>query len=218
MAAVHEFDTQTTLGSLVSCLLEVIICLSNLSTLVEEWPIVMSMSVCVSACLSTSYLQIFTNFLHVAYGCGSVLRISSFMPGICDAKKFILKLTQQALTLLLGRQEGYPACKKLSDGVLAWLSIWSELQTCIYPILCRCHSLSLASVKSRLVLPFWYWLTWVVPENGPLNGCVFVWLSRGSTDLTPQYAKTDWPGGSTGPGVEYDIIDCLVVRCDAVFG
>ena len=27
-----------------------------------------------------------------------------------------------ALTLLVGRQEGHPACKKLSDGVLAWLS------------------------------------------------------------------------------------------------
>ena len=25
---------------------------------------------------------------------------------------------------------------------------------------------------SRLVLPFWYWLTWVVPDKGPLNGCV----------------------------------------------
>jgi len=35
-------------------------------------------------------------------------------------------------------------------------------------------SLSLASVKSRLVLPFWYWLTRVVPEKGPLNGCVYV--------------------------------------------
>jgi len=32
-------------------------------------------------------------------------------------------------------------------------------------------SLSLASVKSRLVLPFWYRLTWVVPEKGPLNVC-----------------------------------------------
>jgi len=32
--------------------------------------------------------------------------------------------------------------------------------------------LSLASVKSRLVLSFWYWLTRVVPEKGPLNGCV----------------------------------------------
>jgi len=27
-----------------------------------------------------------------------------------------------ALTLLVGQQEGHPACKKLSCGVLAWLS------------------------------------------------------------------------------------------------
>ena len=38
-----------------------------------------------------------------------------------------------ALTLLVGRQEGHPACKKLSGGVLAWLSVWSEVQTCICP-------------------------------------------------------------------------------------
>jgi len=31
-----------------------------------------------------------------------------------------------ALTLLVGLREGHPACKKLSDGVLAWLSVWSE--------------------------------------------------------------------------------------------
>ena len=30
------------------------------------------------------------------------------------------------------------------------------------------------SVKSRLVLPFWYWLTRIVPDKGPLNGCVSV--------------------------------------------
>jgi len=34
-----------------------------------------------------------------------------------------------ALTLLVGRQEGHPARKKLSSGVLAWLSVWSEVQT-----------------------------------------------------------------------------------------
>jgi len=38
-----------------------------------------------------------------------------------------------ALTLLVGRQEGHPACKKLSGGVLAWLSVWSKVQTCIWP-------------------------------------------------------------------------------------
>ena len=79
-----------------------------------------------------------------------------------------------ALTLLVGQQEGHPACKKLSGEVLAWLFVWSDVQSqiCIWPSWCHCHSLSLASVKSRLLLPFWYWLTWVVPDKGPLNGCV----------------------------------------------
>jgi len=76
-----------------------------------------------------------------------------------------------ALTLLVGQQEGHPACKKQSGGVLTWLSVWSEVQTCIWPSWYHCHSLSLAPVKSRLVLPSWYRLTQVVLEKRPLNGC-----------------------------------------------
>ena len=82
-----------------------------------------------------------------------------------------------ALTLLVGRHEWHPACKKLSGGVLAWLSVWSEMQTCIWPSWCHCHSLSIASVKSRLVLPFWYRLTSVILEKRPLNVCVCVCVS-----------------------------------------
>ena len=37
-----------------------------------------------------------------------------------------------AFTLLVGRQEAHLACKKLSGGVLAWLSVWSKVQTCIW--------------------------------------------------------------------------------------
>jgi len=62
--------------------------------------------------------------------------------------------------------------KKRSGEVLAWLSVWSEVQTCIWPSWCHCHSLSLASVKSRLILPFWYRFTRVVRDKGPLNGYV----------------------------------------------
>ena len=47
-----------------------------------------------------------------------------------------------------GRASGL---QKLSGGVLAWLFVWSDVQTCIRPSWCHCHSLSLASVKSRLV-------------------------------------------------------------------
>jgi len=37
------------------------------------------------------------------------------------------------LTLLVWQQEGHLACKKLSGGVLAWLSVWSEVQIYISP-------------------------------------------------------------------------------------
>jgi len=72
--------------------------------------------------------------------------------------------------LLVGQQQGHLACKKLRGRVVAWLSIWRGVQTCMWP---SCHSLSLASVKSRLVLPFWYRLTQAVQDKGPLirYGC-----------------------------------------------
>jgi len=34
-----------------------------------------------------------------------------------------------ALTLLVGRQEGHPACKKLSGGVLAWNRIIGSIDS-----------------------------------------------------------------------------------------
>ena len=38
-----------------------------------------------------------------------------------------------ALTLLVGRQEGHLACRKLSGRVLVGLSVWIEVQSCIWP-------------------------------------------------------------------------------------
>ena len=85
-----------------------------------------------------------------------------------------------ALTLLVGRQKGHPACKKTEwwgAGMVIWLERGADLH-CIWPSWCHCHSLSLALLKSRLVLPFWYRLTWVVPDKGPLNDvCVCVTLA-----------------------------------------
>jgi len=75
-----------------------------------------------------------------------------------------------ALTLLVGRQEGHPACKNWVVG--CWCGYLCRLAS--DPADATATHLSLASVKSRLVPPFWYRLTWVVPEKGPLNGCVCV--------------------------------------------
>jgi len=68
-----------------------------------------------------------------------------------------------ALTLLVGWLEGHPACKKLSGRMLVWLSVWGEVQICIWPSSCHCHSLSLAPVN-----PDWFYLpefTFLVPAH-----------------------------------------------------
>jgi len=65
--------------------------------------------------------------------------------------------------MLVGRQEGHPAYKKTEwwgAGVVISLEQGADLH------MAQLISLSLASVKSRLVLPFWYWLTQVVLEKG----------------------------------------------------
>ena len=80
------------------------------------------------------------------------------------------------LTLLVGQQEGHPACKKTERwgaGVDICLVRGADLHM---PSWCHCYSLSLASVKSRLVLPFWYRPTRVVLEKGQLNRCECVLL------------------------------------------
>jgi len=100
--------------------------------------------------------------------CDIVVPLKNFLP---DAK---LLLPSVLWRCWLSGRKGIRPVKKTSGGVLAWLSVWSEVQTCIWPSWCHCHWLSLASVKPRLVLPFWYLLTRVVPETGLLNGCVCV--------------------------------------------
>jgi len=81
------------------------------------------------------------------------------------------------LTLLVGWQEWHRPVKKLSGGVLVLLAVWGKMQTCIWhPDAIATHCFGYR--KCRLVLPFWYLLTWVVPDQGPLNryccnaGCI----------------------------------------------
>jgi len=76
--------------------------------------------------------------------------------------------------LLLGKQEGHPACKKLSGGVLAWLSCLERdadlhmAQLMPLPLTVSCFS------RSQIGFTF------LVPAHlgslgkGPLNGCVCV--------------------------------------------
>jgi len=66
------------------------------------------------------------------------------------------------LTVLAWCQEGHPACKKLHGGVLAWLSgVRCRLFAYVVQLMHPKTQSSLASFKSRLVLPFLCRLTQV---------------------------------------------------------
>jgi len=79
-----------------------------------------------------------------------------------------------ALTLLVGRQEGHPACKKTEwwgAGMVICLERGADLhmaQLMPLPLTVSCFS------KIQIGFTFLYWLTWVVPDKGPLNECVCV--------------------------------------------
>jgi len=102
----------------------------------------------------------------------TVSRITSWVIFIAFIQSF------SALTLFVGRQERHSACKKLSGGVLAWLPVWSEMQTCIWPSWCHYHSLSLASVKSRLVFTARCYASVVLAMGLCLCPCLSVCLSQ----------------------------------------
>jgi len=80
-----------------------------------------------------------------------------------------------ALTLLVGRQEEHPACKNWAVGCWHGYLSGARCRLAYGPADAIATHCQLASVKSGLVLPFWYRLTWVVPDKGPLNGSVCVW-------------------------------------------
>ena len=96
--------------------------------------------------------------------------------------------TFNGLTLLVGRQEGHPACKKLSSGVLAWLSVSSEVQTCIRPGWCHCHSLS-CFTKIQIGFTFLVPAHLGSPGKGPLNRCVCVCVPDAQPIVSKQWTQ-----------------------------
>jgi len=109
-----------------------------------------------------------------AFSCKILVNFSLFSSAYLRVKYRCIYYAFSALTLLVGRQEGHPACKKLSAGALAWLSAWSEVQTCIMsqlkplPLTVSCFS------KIQIGFTFLVPAHLGSPGQGPLNGCVCV--------------------------------------------
>jgi len=85
-------------------------------------------------------------------------------PWITTTTTYYYYYCYSALMLLVGRQEGHPACKKLSGGVLAWLSLKRGADLHIVQLMLLLLTVSCFS-EIQLILPFWFWLTRVVPEK-----------------------------------------------------
>jgi len=74
-----------------------------------------------------------------------------------------------------GRASGLYKTEWWGAGVVICLERGADLHTAQLmplPLTVSCFS------KIQIGLPFWYRLTWVVPEKGPLNGCVCVCVWR----------------------------------------
>jgi len=106
--------------------------------------------------------------------------------------------TLSASTLLVGWQEGHPACKKLSGGMLAWLSgmrcILHIAQQMPLPLTISCSSKS-RLVLTFLVLPFWYLLTWVVPDIFQKSSKTAVYVYQYISNVTAGNVHNDLKSG-----------------------
>jgi len=74
------------------------------------------------------------------------------------------------LTLLAGRQEGHPACKNLTSGVLAWLRLerGADLHTAqLMPLPLTVSFLRKIQIGFTFLVPAHLGS----PGKGPLNGC-----------------------------------------------
>jgi len=86
-----------------------------------------------------------------------------------------------ALTLLVGRQEGW-----WGAGVVICLVRGADLHTAQLmplPLTVSCFS------KIQIGLPFWCRLTQVVQDKGPLNGCVCVCVCVAAQQAVQQNAQ-----------------------------
>ena len=110
------------------------------------------------------------------------------LTAVCDWSDDLIWYAFSALTLLVGQQERHPAFKNrvvgcwcgCLSGARCWLAYGPADATATHCLLLQWNP--------DWFLFFWYWLTWVVPEKGPSNGCACVC----AIDLTRIAEKPTW--------------------------
>jgi len=110
-----------------------------------------------------------------------------------------------ALTQLVGRQKQYPAGKKLSDEVMAWLSVWRELNMiCICSSWCYCQPIISCFIKIQIGLTFlvlayrgWSSSLQYPVHHEVLRGCRTA--GRGGFSIQGETVLWRWRTSASGP-------------------
>ena len=99
-------------------------------------------------------------FLSLSYTSGLHLVVTDILWQLCTLfhvqRLYYIVGIDVKLSFVVAWQEGH-LCKKLSSGILVWLSVWGEVQVCIWPSWCHCHS----SCFSKIQIGF----TFLVPAH-----------------------------------------------------
>jgi len=90
----------------------------------------------------------------------------------------------------LGGRKGIQPVKNLSGGVLEWLSVWSEVQTCICSSWSHCYSLSGKRAVKRVCVCVRACVYVLGCQFTTLSACFVVWHQI--IDL-PTHCRVKWP-------------------------
>ena len=125
---------------------------------------------------------------------------------------FYLSDLFSALTLLVGWQEGHAACKKLSGGLLAWLSLWNEMQTCIWQQLMPLPLTVSCSSKIQIGFTFLVPAHPCIPRHRAVKWvCVYVCMSAVQSEAVTPPLLQSGPLSSATP-----LSSVLTVRSKAL--
>ena len=114
--------------------------------------------------------------------------------------------------MLVGRQEGHPACKKHSVGVLVWLSVWSKCRLAYLP----------ADATATHILLLQIGFTFLVPTHlgSPGKGavkrvcvCVLLLLYNLFLQLCSSWQDFNWHRVSCSPSAVTEFLVSVLWHC-----
>ena len=145
--------------------------------------------------------------------CLDVQTVISFRLDYCNGLLCMYGLLPGALTLLGWHQEEHLACEKLSDEVLAWLSLRNEVQMiCIWSSWCHYQPVISCFIKIQNSLTFLVPAYPVCPGKEAIKWVSVIWSFRAqfwSSSACVKTSGTHCPAGHVVDTLQVNLVDHL---------